>query len=251
MSDPVASRLARLAVRLTAQVRARRLGWFLVACAFAIAAEAWVLFAPQTFAVNGVRPSLVGALGESRRVSQTFVAHADGLEGLTLAFRAAGPPVAADLACELLMGTPDGFVPLFRWTERVEVRGRRTHTFAFPPVSMARGGTYRFDLTLLRPAPAALAVEAFSDNALRLGRLAINGQEQWGDLAFRARAASRYRNFLAGAKGLPSIFRTTPLALLVLALYNWAMMAFVYYMIVADDKQWQRPDGRPHRQVNT
>lgn len=251
MFDPVTSLLARLALRVRARVASRRLGWFSGACAVVLLVEAWLLFAPQTMVVSGSRPLVLGALGEGWRISQTFVAHADGLEALTLGFRASGATVAADLTCELLMSTRGSFVELFRWTEHVEVRGRQVHTFSFPPVRMSRGTTYRFDLRLPRPSAAGLALEAFSDDALRPGRLSIDGRGQWGDLALTARAASRYRNFLAGAVGLPSVFRTTPLALVILALYNWAIIALIYFMVVADDNFWQRPRGRPHRQVKT
>jgi hypothetical protein len=249
MSEPVATQKTRWLARWAAHDGARRLAWFVAAAACALAWESWLLFWPQIVTVKGARPELVTALGEGRQVSQTFVAPGDGLESVTLWFRAPERPVAAEIEYALLADVKGTYVPLVKWSKRIDVTGVGAQSFEFSPVRASRGRMYRFDVKLLRPLEWPLGVEAYADDAARPGRLLIDGRERWGDLAYRVRTVSRYRSFLASAKGLPDYFRTTPLPLVLLALYNWAIVAFVYYMTVADDDMQRRKPGRREERV--
>lgn len=251
MAPRLVSRLVRLFALVAGHIRRRRLVWFVAACAVALAFESWLLFAPQVLTVRGRRPLGVSALGEGRQISQTFVAHADGLEALQVGFSSGSEAVVVEVEAALAELTTEGAVPLYRWRAGEAFVGRKSHTFVFPPVRKSRGRMYRLDLRLVRPATAPIAIDACADDVLRPGRLMIDGREQWGDLAFRARAASRYRNFLTGARGLPGAARSGELPLLLLAMYNAAMIAFVYYMIVAGESSWREADRRQSEQVHT
>ncbi len=82
-------------------------------------------------------------------------------------------------------------------------------------------------------------IEAFGTGAaISQTFVPVDGQEQWGDLRFRTRTVSRFRVFEAAAQDLPRPFREPSVMFVLLAIYNWAAMTFIYYMVVAGAEEW-------------
>lgn len=219
---------------------ATRRAWFALACAASIGYEIYALFIRSggpVLDVRGRRPIVLRDLGAGEQISQTFVARAESLDALTVWVRSDGP-VSANVRCALLLAEHGSFVPLYRWVERLDVDGRAARTFTFPPVVPSRNRQFRFDLQLTPPAVRSLGVEAWAEDALADGVMLIGGREQWGDLALRTRASPPFRSLLRNAKGVPDPLRHPAVALLFLAVANWAVVTFVYYMVAADERQW-------------
>jgi hypothetical protein len=215
-------------------IRSRRT-WFVLACVAIVVWEFDALFLERSTGSRVRKSTVVNEFGAGETVSQTFVSESDGLAGFTVWMRPDGAgEFATEVRCELSWGEGTDFVPVYRWTEWVRIAGPTAHTFRFPLVERSGGRTFRVDLRRLRPVAGQLGLEASLDDAARPGALYVDGREQWGDLRFKARLASRYRTFLVQAHGMPDLLRRSGVHLSLLALCNWALMTFAYYVVVEE-----------------
>lgn len=229
-----------VALRSSIMAAPERRAAFVGGCVLLFGWQAWALFVREPgppVEVQDANAIVIEAFGDGAAVGQTFVPMSERLDGLTVWFRSTEPR-AATVRCELAGEVEQTFEPLYRWTEAVTVNGRTPHTFAFPPVEPSFGRPMRFTVALIESASAPVGIEASAGDAMRPGVLLIDGREQWGDLCFRTRAATRFRALMAVAGGLPGPIRDPAIAFALLAIYNWAVMTFVYFMVVANVEEW-------------
>lgn len=209
---------------------------FVGVCGLVFCWQIYALFVRQpgpTIGVPEANITVVEEFGAGATVDQTFTPEAAQLDGLTVWF-VADAPGQVTVRCELAADEQQAFQPLYRWTEVVAVDGRTRRTFAFPPVARSYHRSMRFSLAATTP--TQIGIEASRSDELRPGFLRIDGREQWGDLHFRTRSATRFRAFTAVARDLPQPLRDARVALVLLAIYNWATMTFVYFMVVTNEE---------------
>jgi hypothetical protein len=185
--------------------------------------------------------------GGDARLSQTFRVEADGLESITLypiagAGRAAASTARADIT---LSDVTDETRPLVVHRATLAARDAAVspgYTLSMPTV--ARSAGHRFELAIdIVGATAATPLQFMSvaDNVYGEGVLRVNGNPEWGDLAFSARASqdTPFREFLSRARpaGWP---RSAVFWLGVLACYD-AGCAVLFWTLIAPPRRSTAP----------
>ena len=160
---------------------------------------------------------------EGAVVGQEFVPDFDHLRAVTVWMRV-DRPVDVEVLCSLL-SVSDGGAPLYKWTERVHVEGRSSQTFEFPSLVRSSGRRFRFELRLSRPTPG-LTLEAWGTDAVRPGFLVVDGHERWGDLVYRARAATLAEVLASTPRAIPGMLRQPVVLLALVALHAMALVMF-------------------------
>ena len=181
----------------------RWIGAALLAAAVAtLATEAYLVVADRT--ASGARVSrtdqsfLVNGLGQGHRIGQTFLMRADGLDGIRLNAVAKGDTDDGELALALYEVTRDQESAavvgaehlLFQDRVAVDTATRYpTFLFAFPPIDQSYGRSYRVDIWMPEPRPAAgIGLWATEGRSSEDGTLLINGLSGYAELVFEARA---------------------------------------------------------------
>jgi hypothetical protein len=181
-----------------------------------LATEAYLVVADRT--VIGARVSrtdqsfLVDGLGQGHRLGQTFVMREDGLDGIRLNAVAQGETDEGEIALALYElpreSATAGDAERLVFQDRVAVdtatRGP-TFLFAFPPVAESDGRSYRVDIWMPEPRPAAgIGLWATEGRSSENGSLFINGLSGYAELVFDAQATratvwSRLQHRFGGA----------------------------------------------------
>ncbi len=173
----------------------------LAATVITLATETYLVVADRT--VSGARVPrtdqsfLVEGLGQGHRISQTFVMRADGLDGIRLNAVAQGE-TEGELALALYEVTRDQESAAVGGAERLLFRDRvavdtatrhPTFLFAVPPIDESAGRSYRVDIWMPEPRPAAgIGLWATDGRSSEDGSLFINGLSGYAELVFEARA---------------------------------------------------------------
>jgi hypothetical protein len=128
------------------------------------------------------------AFGAGRPVTQSFMPGGDGLDEVTFVLTSRRP-CQGQLSWTLFDNAGGSWARVLG-TERplALTAGEQPHVLRFPPVERSAGRTYRLDLQFRSPAPCDAAIVASQEDAYPGGYLTVDGVEQWGDLAFDARA---------------------------------------------------------------
>ena len=179
----------------------RRIGAALLAAAvITLATETYLVVADRT--VSGARVPrtdqsfLVEGLGQGHRISQTFVMRADGLDEIRLNAVAQGETDEGELALALYEVTRDQESAAVGGAERLLFRDRvavdtatrhPTFLFAVPPIDESGGRSYRVDIWMPEPRPAAgIGLWATDGRSSEGGSLFINGLSGYAELVFEA-----------------------------------------------------------------
>jgi hypothetical protein len=199
---------------------------FGVGCVLAVLVEVCALFTARTVRFEGRRPIVANDVASGAVIGQNFVAPVDGLEAVTVYLRVAALQRPARVLFELLQVEQVGNVPLFSRIVPLPDRSGPL-TFSFPALTRSEGQGYRLQLHLVEPAAGEVGIETFVEGQIDPGSVSIAGREQWADLRLRLTAESRYRAFLGRTK--LTGWRVSPwLHMVLLALYNWALITFTY-----------------------
>lgn len=208
---------------------------------------------------RGARPRSIGEVAGGTAIVQTFRVEAGGLSGITVEARPFAQRVSGMVALTLRevagpvpAGTPNAPAaagPVFRVLKSAPqlVASERVR-LDFDPIEESKGRLYQLRIEAPEtPAGEGLAFWATRDQALPEGTLTVGGREEWGDLVFAAHATratvfSRVEHMLADK---PAWLRSRVTLGLLLALYNWALAAFTWYMLFVEDEPGEeRADAR-------
>ncbi|HZR25945.1 MAG TPA: hypothetical protein VFA59_20260 [Vicinamibacterales bacterium] len=234
---------------------------FVVAIAVGIAYEYALLFRPvATVAAAGARPYALEEFGKGERIGQTFRSSEDGLTSFDVQM-SADRPVTIDVTWRLLGWAPykidDHWVPIYEFPATLDLpAGKSWQHFVFPPIVPSENVIYQFDVvkTAIRSrdqagiAPA-VAIIGSDDGPLTDGNL-IAGDRQIvdRDIVYAAHTATRFERFRMRANPyLPRPLRYAWLQLAALALYDAAVAAFAFDVIVGRREEPPTADARPVR----
>jgi hypothetical protein len=223
--------------------RARRLA-FGVTAAMLLAWEVYAIFLAQ-YGTPSVKPARsrfwVGEIAGGVSVSQTFTLEAAGFNRIVIRARPYGRAASGQIVFELREMAPGGERLLYRVAKpATTVTASGTYTVRFSPIQESAHRSYRFVVTAPRARPGeGIALLANNEESYPLGALFVGDREQWGDLVFEA-GASRATIF-TGVEYLlrdkSPLLRSRWLLAAVFALYNWALMTFLYFMAFAGDER--------------
>ena len=174
-------------------------------------------------------------------VSQTMTLLAAGFDAVVVHARPYGKRVSGEVVFELRELAPGGARPVFRTARpAAEVTASDSCTVRFAPIEESDHRSYSFQIT----APAArpgegIALLASREDAYPEGASYVGSREQWGDLVFET-SASRATIF-SGVEHLlrdkSPLLRSRWVLAGIFALFNWALLTFLYFMAFAADEQ--------------
>jgi hypothetical protein len=174
-------------------------------------------------------------------VSQTMALLAAGFDAVVVHARPYGKKVSGEVVFELTELAQGGGRPVFRTARpAAEVAASDSYTVRFAPIEQSEYRQYSLRITAPDAAPGeGITLLASREDAYPQGALFIGGREQWGDLVFET-SASRSTIF----SGVEYLLRSKPPFLRsrwvlggVFALFNWALLTFLYSMAFAADEQ--------------
>ena len=224
----------------------------LIVCAVLVW-EVRVLFWPVvTVRAAGAERYDIMEFSAGAPVGQTFRALTDGLDTAIVEF-SADRPAALVVQYRLMGWAPakmdDHWAAVIEGTETVSLSaGRNRHAFRFKGIADSNRQVYQFQVQQVEAraadgsgAPVTIAVVGSTDGTLDDGNLIVaRDQIVDRDLVFQARGAdSRFDDFrMRVTPQLPRALRPAAVqwtaALLLLALYNWAVAVFAYHLLRDD-----------------
>ena len=172
-------------------------------------------------------------------VSQTMVLLAAGFDGVVVHAKPYGKTVNGVVVFELWELAPGNIRAVFRTVKpAAEVAASGSYTIRFPPIEESAHRTYSLRISAPGAKPGeGITLLASREDAYPQGALFIGSREQWGDLVF-ATSASRATIF-SGVEHLlrnkPPLLRSRWVLGGVFALFNWALLTFLYFMAFAAD----------------
>lgn len=219
---------------------------FLVTLIVIYSYQAYAVFARRSGETSHVPPSrltlLTPEIAGKVHLEQTFVMHADGLEAIDVFAHPAAPGagelrgmVELELRVEGLEGTvvrasvPAATVvagPYYRWH--------------LPKLDRSAGRVMTLQIALPDGSPGqGLRFERAPPPAYPSGRLYVSGREQWGDLAFRTRAArARIIDTLGEhRRRAPRLLQSDAFWIGSLVVLNWALGTLIYFLGFAPSGQ--------------
>lgn len=222
--------------------------------------EGYLLFFRESgvpVVARGDRPRAIGEVAGPSAVVQTFRVDTGGLSGLTVEARPFAQRVTGMVVFSLREIEPKPAVaaaapatppaspvvparPIFRVLKPAAqvVAGDRARV-DFDPIEDSKGRMYQLRIEAPdTPAGEGLAFWATRDQALPEGTLTVGGKEEWGDLVFAAHAtrATLFRRVEHMLADKPAWLRSRITLGILIALYNWALAAFTWYMLFVEDE---------------
>jgi hypothetical protein len=232
---------------------------FAIVLAVLIAYEAYAFFVKEAgqsenFASKGDW-HLTGEVAGDAALVQTLITHADGFDGLDIWAHAASPTATprGPVVVTIFHGetgtdpaNPATVVPEDYRVARVsipasQVVAAQPFHVSFPRIDASAGRPFIIHIS---------APEATRGQGIRLeasgptypqGAMTLGGREEWGDLQFRTTAerTTIYRNVrhLRQSAALPAIVRSDVFLVVMLVLFNAALAALLYDVVLADADQ--------------
>jgi hypothetical protein len=204
--------------------------------------EAYALFVRESgVTAHEPRPRelhLTREVNVNTPLSQTFVMHAEGFQGVELFARPSDQPPSGPLEVVVMQETEAGWVFLSRSqidVESIDLAGSVVVTT--PRVDHSAGTAFRVDVTMPQAAPGhGLRFQAGGPTYVQ-GVMTIGGRQEWGDLKFRTRAsrATVLRNLQHVRQTWPAPFRSDLFWIFALLVINWALATVVYYLAFAPE----------------
>jgi hypothetical protein len=218
--------------------------------------------------IHGDQPIVVNEFGDGVLVSQLFRMNVDGLSAISVQL-ASDRPAAVRVFCQLQQAydeSPDKYTDLRTWTQKLaRVSDLDWYRLEFPPVPESHGRLYVLRLQLFDVRDAAvpprpksvssstgaphIVIAASADNVREGGVLWIGEARQVGSLFLRGHvdgetAYARFQQTLAPK--LPRPFRSWRIQASIVIAYHWALLTFLYAMLLGDTVPQQREDdSRP------
>ena len=206
--------------------------------------EAYTLFLRET-GLAGNEP-LAGQRYLTREVnaetplSQTFVAHADGFNGIEIFARPSEQPAVGPLDIRVSQVVGEKLTPLAHVSldvARLDLSAAGSVVVATPPLTPSAGAPLRLDVAMPQaPRGHGVRFEA-GGPTYAYGALSIGGREEWGDLKFRtlAERATVMRNIRLLRRTWPAPLHNDGVWFLGLVIANWALATLLYYLVFAPD----------------
>jgi hypothetical protein len=223
-------------------MRLRRRTAFVLCLIVLFGYEAYALFVRESgLTAHEPRPrelQLTAEVNVNTPLSQTFVMHADGFQGVELFARPSDQPPVGPLEVVVSRHTEAGWTFLSR--SRIDVASidlAGSVVVATPRVDASAGTPFRVEVTMPEaPRGHGLRFQAGGPTYVQ-GVMTIGGVREWGDLKFRTRAARStvLRNLQHVRQTWPALFRSDVLWIFALLVINWALATVVYYLAFAPE----------------
>jgi hypothetical protein len=206
---------------------------------------------PSTLRIATAPSSVVQEFAAGQPVGETFRSPHDGLESIDLEFTS-NAPAAVDVTCRLLGWAnnriSDGsgsWAPVIEWPVTLTLpAGRSVQHFAFKTVTPSEGLVYQFQvqqrsvrsLGSRPPGTPVVGVMASARDEFPDGNIIVGTQQIVDrDLHLDVHAANPYGMFrLATNPRLPVKLRNVAVQLGLLAMFNAALVAFAYQVVLRD-----------------
>ncbi len=204
---------------------------------------------PSPLHIATAPSSVVQEFAAGQPVGETFRSPHDGLESIDLEFTS-NAAAAVDVTCRLLGWAnnriSDGsgsWAPVIEWPVTLTLpAGRSVQHFAFKTITPSEGLVYQFQvqqrsvrsLGSRPPGPPVVGLMASARDEFPDGNIIVGTQQIVDrDLHLEVHAANPYGMFrLATNPKLPAKLRNVSLQLTALALFNAALMAFAYQVVI-------------------
>ena len=223
-----------------------RLRWLAFAAA-SVAVLAWEIYAIflAEYGTPHSKPSraqfMATEVAGEVAVSQTMTLLAAGFDAVVVHARPYGKRVSGEVVFELRELAPGGARPVFRTARpAAEVAASDSYTVRFAPIEQSEYRQYSLRITAPDARPGeGITLLASREDAYPQGASFVGSREQWGDLVFET-SASRATIF-SGVEHLlrdkSPLLRSRWVLAGVFALFNWALLTFLYFMAFAADER--------------
>lgn len=185
-------------------------------------------------------------------LSQTFVAHADGFNGVEIFARpseqtAVGPLEVTVSRRRSEAGPDQGEGQGETWTVfahesfdgvRLDLSASGSVIVKTAPVTPSAGTRFRVDVAMPRaPRGHGVRLEA-GGPTYEYGAMTIGGRPEWGDLKFRtlAERSTVVRNIRLLRRPWPSFMHNDGVWILILLIANGALATAIYYLVFAPEE---------------
>jgi hypothetical protein len=204
---------------------------------------------PSALRIATAPSSVMREFATGQPVGETFRSPHDGLESIDLEFSSSAR-ASVDLTCRLLGWAnnriSDGsgsWAAVYEWPVTLTLpAGRSVQHFGFKTITPSEGLVYQFQvqqrsvrpLDSRPPGPPVVGLMASAHDEFPDGNVIVGTQQIVDrDLHLEVHAANPYGMFrLATNPRLPTKLRNVSLQLVVLALFNAALMTFAYQIVI-------------------
>jgi hypothetical protein len=220
---------------------------FAVILAVLIAYEAYAFFIKEAGQSENIASRsdwhLTGEVAGAAALTQGFVVHADGFDGIDVWAHASTPnvPPRGSIVFEITRDAPGGPERVALVTApATQVLAAQPFHVTIPRVDASAGRPFAISITAPEAARGQGVRFEASGPAYPQGAMTLGGREEWGDLQFRTSAerTTIYRNVqhLRQSASMPAIVRSDVFFVVMLVLFN-AVLAVLLYDVVLTERE--------------
>jgi hypothetical protein len=223
-------------------MRVTRRTAFLLSLTLFFSYEAYALFVRESGpTVNEPRElHLTREVNAETPLAQTFVMHADTLNGVEVFARGSDKPATGPLNVTISRKIGEEWAPLARASfdaSLLDLSSRGSVIVMTPVVGDSGGSSFRVELVMPQtPRGQGLRFQA-GGPTYEQGSMEMGGRPEWGDLRFRTRAerTTVFRNMRHYKREAPAILRYDAVWFVLLIVVNWAVATAIYFLAFAED----------------